>query len=137
MFVHDFSEFTDYAHKSNELRTQNTFYIQITHTSKTLYYTHIIQIMYYRINTISFDASRKDEFMAYADSMRSEMKNITGVQSICIIETSEGQATGVAIYDSKASAEDALPQIQKIMGGMKEFFTAPPDLKLGPVMWSM
>jgi len=93
--------------------------------------------MYYRINTISFDASRKDEFMAYADSMRSEMKNITGVQSICIIETSEGQATGVAIYDSKASAEDALPQIQKIMGGMKEFFTAPPDLKLGPVMWSM
>ena len=69
----------------------------------------MVQIMYYRINTISFDASRKDEFMAYADSMRSEMKNITGVQSICIIETSEGQATGVAIYDSKASAEDALP----------------------------
>ena len=104
---------------------------------KTLYYANTVHIMYYRINTISFDASRKDEFMAYADSMRSEMKNITGVQSICIIETSEGQATGVAIYDSKASAEDALPQIQKIMGGMKEFFTAPPDLKLGPVMWSM
>ena len=104
---------------------------------KRLYCTDIVQIMYYRINTISFDASRKDEFMAYADSMRSEMKTITGVQSICIIETSEGQATGVAIYDSKASAEDALPQIQKIMGGMAQFFTAPPELKLGPIMWSM
>jgi len=96
-----------------------------------------MQIMYYRINTISFDASRKGEFMAYADSMRSEMKTITGVQSICIVETGEGEATGVATYDSKASAEDALPQIQKIMGGMAQFFTAPPDLKLGPVMWSM
>ena len=96
-----------------------------------------MQIMYYRINTISFDASRKDEFMAYADSMRSEMKTIVGVQSISIIETGEGEATGVATYDSKASAEEALPQIQKIMGGMAQFFTAPPDLKLGPVMWSM
>ena len=75
--------------------------------------------------------------MAYADSMRSEMKTIPGVQSICIIETSEGQATGVAIYDSKASAEEALPQIQKIMGGMAQFFTAPPELKLCPVLLSM
>ena len=97
----------------------------------------MVHFMYYRINTISFDASRKDEFMAYADSMRDQMKQIVGVQSICIIETSEGEATGVAIYDSKTSAEEALPEIQKIMGGMKEFFTAPPDLKLGPIMWSM
>lgn len=104
---------------------------------KRLYCTDTVQIMYYRINTISFDASRKDEFMAYADSIRSEMKTIAGVQSICLIETSEGEATGVAIYDSKASAEDALPQIQKIMGGMAQFFTAPPELKLGPIMWSM
>ena len=93
--------------------------------------------MYYRINTISFDASRKDEFMAYADTMRSEMKTIAGVQSIHLIETGEGEATGVAIYDSETSAEEALPQIQKIMGGMAQFFTAPPELKLGPIMWSM
>ena len=96
-----------------------------------------MQNMYYRINTISFDASRKDEFMAYADTMRSEMKTIAGVQSIRLIETGEGEATGVAIYDSEASAEEALPQIQKIMGGMAPFFTAPPELKLGPIMWSM
>ena len=93
--------------------------------------------MYYRINIISFDATRKDEFIAYADSMRSEMKKIVGVKSICIIETGEGEATGVATYDSKASAEDALPQIQKIMGGMAQFFTAPPELRLGPIMWCL
>ena len=93
--------------------------------------------MYYRINTISFDASRKDEFIAYADTMRSEMKTIAGVQSIRLIETGEGEATGVAIYDSEASAEEALPQIQKIMGGMAPFFTAPPELKRVPIMWSM
>ena len=74
--------------------------------------------MYYRINTISFDASRKDEFIAYFGTMRDEMKKIAGVQSITIIETGEGEATGVAIYDSQASAEAALPQIQTVMGGM-------------------
>jgi hypothetical protein len=43
----------------------------------------------------------------------------------------------VATYDDQASAEAALPQIQNIMGGMAQFFTAPPELKIGPVMWSM
>ena len=70
--------------------------------------------MYYRINTISFDASRKDEFMAYADTMRSEMKTIAGVQSIHLIETGEGEATGVAIYDSEAKAERPFHKSKKL-----------------------
>ena len=97
----------------------------------------MMHIMYYRINTIFFDASRKDEFIAYFDSMGDQIKEIAGLQSINIIETSEGEATGVATYDDQASAEAALPQIQKIMGGMAQFFTAPPELKIGLVMWSM
>ena len=121
---------------SRPTKEQNNHSIKLN-KEKHLYYTDIKQIMYYRINTISFDASRKDEFMAYADTMRSEMKTIAGVQSIRLIETGEGEATGVAIYDSEASAEEALPQIQKIMGGMAPFFTAPPELKLGPIMWLM
>ena len=135
--MHDFSEFTDYTHQSNGLRTQNPLYIQITHTSIALYYTDIMQIMYYRINIISFDASRKDEYMAYFDSVRDRIKAISGLQSLNVIETGEGEAVGVACYDSKESAEDAFPTVKEIMGGMAQFFTGPPELKLGPIMWSL
>ena len=93
--------------------------------------------MYYRINIISFDANRKDEYMAYFDSVRDRIKAISGLQSLNVIETGEGEAVGVAAYDSQASAEDAFPTAKEIMGGMAQFFTGPPELKLGPIMWSL
>tara|TARA_B100001765_G_scaffold145596_1_gene92725 strand:- start:311 stop:613 length:303 start_codon:yes stop_codon:yes gene_type:complete len=93
--------------------------------------------MYYRINIISFDASRKDEYLAYFDSVKDRIKAISGLQSLNVIETGEGEGVGVACYDSKESAEDAFPTVKEIMGGMAQFFTGPPELKLGPIMWSM
>ena len=104
---------------------------------KTLYYANTVQIMYYRINIISFDASRKDEYLAYFDSVKDRIKAISGLQSLNVIETGEGEAVGVACYDSKESAEDAFPTVKEIMGGMAQFFTGPPELKLGPIMWSL
>ena len=97
----------------------------------------MVHIMYYRINIISFDASRKDEYLAYFDSVRDRIKAISGLQSLNVVETGEGEAVGVACYDSKESAEDAFPTVKEIMGGMAQFFTGPPELKLGPVMWSL
>ncbi|SVD82463.1 uncharacterized protein METZ01_LOCUS435317, partial [marine metagenome] len=56
--------------------------------------------MYYRINIISFDASRKDEYIAYFDSVRDRIKAISGLQSLNVVETGEGEAVGMATYDS-------------------------------------
>ena len=96
-----------------------------------------MQIMYYRINIISFDASQKDEYLAYFNSVKDQIKAISGLQSLNVVETGEGEAVGIATYDSKESAEAALATVKEIMGGMAQFFTGPPELKLGPVMWSM
>ena len=93
--------------------------------------------MYYRINIISFDASRKDEFIAHFNSVGDQIKAIPGLQSLNVVETGEGEAVGVAAYDSQASAEDAFPTVKEIMGGMAQFFAGPPELKLGPVMWCL
>ena len=93
--------------------------------------------MYYRITTLHFDAARRDEFLAQADSVREEMKGISGIQSVTIVETDEGEAIGVAAYDTHANADAAVPQVQQILGGLSSFFTAPPLQKTGPVMWSM
>ncbi len=96
-----------------------------------------MQIMYYRINIISFDASRKDEYLAYFDSVKDRIKAISGLQSLNVVETGEGEAVGVACYDSTESAEAAFETVKEIMGGMAQFFTGPPELKLGPIMWSL
>jgi len=97
----------------------------------------MVHIMYYRINIISFDASRKDEFIAHFNSVGDQIKAIPGLQSLNVVETGEGEAVGMATYDNQASAEDALPTVKEIMGGMAQFFAGPPELKLGPVMWSL
>jgi len=97
----------------------------------------MVQIMYYRINIISFDASRKDEYLSYFDSVKDRIKAISGLQSLNVVETGEGEAVGIATYDSKESAEAALATVKEIMGGMAQFFTGPPELKLGPIMWSL
>ena len=93
--------------------------------------------MHYRITKMSFDPSKRDALMAYADSVRDDMKAIPGIQSVTIVEVAEGEIMGVAAYDSQANAEAAAPTVMKIMGGMASFFTAPPDQKDGGVMWSM
>ena len=97
----------------------------------------MVHIMYYRINIISFDASRKDEFIAHFNSVGDQIKAIPGLKSLNVVETGEGEAVGMATYDNQASAEDALPTVKEIMGGMAQFFTGPPELKLGPIMWSL
>ena len=75
--------------------------------------------------------------MAYFDSARDRIKAISGLKSLNVVETGEGEAVGVACYDSKESAEEAFPTVKEIMGGMAQFFTGPPELKLGPIMWSL
>ncbi len=50
--------------------------------------------MYYRITALYFDAVRRDEFIAQADNVRDEMKGISCIQSVTIVETSEGEAIG-------------------------------------------
>jgi len=94
-------------------------------------------IMYYRITALYFDAVRRDEFIAQADNVRDEMKGISCIQSVTIVETAEGEAIGMATYDTQENADAATPQVQQILGGLSTFFTAPPMQKTSPVMWSM
>ena len=65
--------------------------------------------MYYRITALYFDAVRRDEFIAQADNVRDEMKGISCIQSVTIVETSEGEAIGMATYDTQENADAATP----------------------------
>ena len=93
--------------------------------------------MHYRITSMKFNPDNRAEFLAYADSVREEMSAIAGVQFIETVELGEGEATVLAKYDTKANADAAVPTVQRIMGGMASYFTAPPVQKDGGVMWKM
>ncbi len=57
--------------------------------------------MYYRVTTYSFDASRRDELLELADTLRNDMKAIADLEMVHSCETGEGEAMLVARYDSE------------------------------------
>ena len=74
--------------------------------------------MSYRITDVSFDPSRNDEFYAYADSLRDQLKAVNGLQTVHVIDVDEGQSVIIARYDSEESAVAANEIIQGILAGI-------------------
>ena len=93
--------------------------------------------MSFRVTDFNFDASRRADFLGFADSQREKIQAISGIVSVHLIEVGEGQSVIVARYDSEQSAIAATETVQEILGGMDEFMTAPSNRKCGPVMWEM
>ena len=93
--------------------------------------------MSYRITDVSFDPIRNDEFFAYADSLRAQLKAVNGLQTVHVIDVDEGQSVIIARYNSEESAVAANETIQDILAGMSQFMTAPPNRRGGTITWEM
>ena len=93
--------------------------------------------MSYRITDVSFDQSKNDEFYAYAESLREQLKAVNGLKFVHVIDLDEGQSVIIARYDSEESAVAASETIQGILEGMGQFMTAPPNRRGGPITWEM
>ena len=93
--------------------------------------------MSFRVTDVNFDPSRREEFLAFADSQREKIQSVSGIQSVDVIEVAEGQSVIIARYDSEESAVAATETVQEILGGMSMFMTATPNRIGGPIMWSM
>ena len=93
--------------------------------------------MSYRITDVSFDPSRNDEFYAYADSLRDQLKGVNGLIFVHVIDVDEGQSVIIARYDSEESAVAASETIQGILAGMGQFMCATPNRGSGPIIWEM
>ncbi|SVA29702.1 uncharacterized protein METZ01_LOCUS82556, partial [marine metagenome] len=52
--------------------------------------------MSYRITDVSFDPSKIDEFYAYADTLRDQLKAVNGLQFVHVIDVDEGQSVIIA-----------------------------------------
>ncbi len=93
--------------------------------------------MYYRITIMRFDPAKREALLAHADSVRHEMTAIEGLKSVQIVEVGERHAVGLATYDTGEQAQAATADVQRILGGMAGFMTAPPQSHDGSAMWEM
>ena len=93
--------------------------------------------MSYRITDVNFDPSKNDEFYAYADSIRDQLKAVNGLKFVHVIDVDEGQSVIIARYDSEESAVAANETIQDILVGMGQFMTAHPNRSGGSITWEM
>ncbi|MBS1256442.1 MAG: hypothetical protein MAG581_02265 [Deltaproteobacteria bacterium] len=91
--------------------------------------------MSYRVTDVNFDPEREDEFYAYADGLRDQLKAVDGLQLVHVIDVDKGQSVFIARYDNEESAVAANETIQGILAGMGEFMTAPPNRRGGPISW--
>ena len=91
--------------------------------------------MYYRITNYNFDPSRYDEMLAYANSVKTDLHNIAGLNSANVCRSGENQAIIIAEYVDKKSLEAAAAQVAEIMSGLGAYMTAPPKATIGEVIW--
>ena len=93
---------------------------------------------YIRHTTVSFDPSKLDAFLAYADSTVGTLKSVSGLRRIRVatvkgpsqLYQSEDRINVTAGFDSKEAADAALEQNASIWAGMAEFMANDPERRI-------
>ena len=93
---------------------------------------------YIRHTTVSFNPSKLDAFLAYADNTVGTLKSIPGLRRIRIatvkgpsqLYQSEDRITVSSAFDSKEASDAALEQNASIWAGMAEFMTDDPERRI-------
>ena len=92
---------------------------------------------YMRHTTVSFNPSKLDAFLAYADSTVGTLKSVPGLRRIRIATVkgtppykSEDRITVSSAFDSKEVADAALEQNASIWAGMAEFMADDPERRI-------
>ena len=93
---------------------------------------------YMRHTTVSFNPSKLDAFLAYADSTVGTLKSVPGLRRIRIatvkgpsqLYQSEDRITVSSAFDSREASDAALEQNASIWAGMAEFLADDPERRI-------
>ena len=85
--------------------------------------------MYYRVSIAQINPEQKDAFVARADELRDAMQALPGLQSVTFIQTGEGEAVGLAVYDSEESFMKAAPLVVENNGRLCRVLYCPSRAK--------
>ena len=91
--------------------------------------------MYYRVTQYNFDPSKYDDFMAYADSIKSRMRSISGLNFVHSVRTGEDTGMVIAQYENAEAAGAAQPLVTEILSGFARYMTSAPQIQAGCIIW--
>ena len=84
--------------------------------------------MYGRITHFKSDPTRLDEMVGRIPAIREQLRAIEGGVANYAMWNDDGTGVAIAVYDSEASANAAVPHIQSIWGGLADLLVAPPEI---------
>lgn len=85
--------------------------------------------MFARITHYTFNTDKTDEMVARMEEIKPRVKAVAGAKSVQTCWRDDGTGVTIAIYESQAAADAAVPQVQKIWGELAEFLTSPPKME--------
>ncbi len=83
--------------------------------------------MYARITTFRSNPDRYEEAMELAEELKPEIMAIPGIKFWFDAANDDGECAVIAIYDSKESADTAMPAAREIFARFGEFMESAPQ----------
>ena len=63
-----------------------------------------------------------------------EISQIPGIKQVVSVDLGNDEGISIVIYESQSAQEAATPKAAEILGGLADFFAAPPDRRGCPVI---
>ena len=87
------------------------------------------------MTVIKMKPDTQNEAEAMIDQKAKEISSISGLISWGNIYTGENEATVIAVYDSRESAENATKFVNEVLADFAQFVTAPPVRNIYDARW--
>ena len=88
--------------------------------------------MYARITSYTFNSETTDAMVERMETVKPKVKAVQGVISVHTCWCDDGTGVTIAIFESQAAADAAMPQVKAIWGELAEFLTSAPVMEVYP-----
>ncbi|HUX31819.1 MAG TPA: hypothetical protein VMV78_14520 [Thiobacillus sp.] len=85
--------------------------------------------MYARITTFQADPSKLDAIEKMTDSIREQLKKVSGLTACYTCVNESGSGVTVAVYESQEHADRGSDQTRAIWASLASLLTAPPNIQ--------
>lgn len=92
--------------------------------------------MFYRMTRLHFEEARFGDLLTWAESVRSPIEAIDGLEFADLVRTGEGEGMVVAAYDNESSYQEAAETVAAVLGETAAYLTNAPHTHEGTVVLS-
>jgi len=85
---------------------------------------------------LQMEPGTQDEAEAFIDQKANEISSIAGIINWGSIYTGENEVTVIAVYENRASAENATKFVNEVLADFAQFVTVPPVRDIYDARWN-